>query len=461
MIHITPLTSLPIDMKRSSNYTHRYSSAWILKIVTAGIFLVSAIPLSLSAQSNDAAPKTDETIWTRDTITGDWRGSRTKLSDKGFDFDFRLSQYYQDVTSGGVNQNGEYGGTMDYRLTIDGDKLFGAKGWSLITHFRTRFGQDVNADAGTFVLQNAGMVSQSPNDYHGTNMTGLMFSKFLPLFGKPGNLTFGKLDAIDLVTGFFPHLGYGQEGFWNANSMVSALPWFGAVAGLSLWGGMAVTINQDAAMAESGFLTIGTTNVATHWGSIPDAFDDGVWLAGFHRFFWKKDDKPGYFMVFGGYSTKEQGSNDPHDLVYIPGQGIENTDTAKPWDIALYLYQEVWQAESDPNRKVFLFMGGTVGPDNPQFAQWNFFANVEMFGPKASRPHDRMGAALWFNGLSPNYKNLVSPVADLRNLWGLELYYNIALTPWLHLSPDIQLVKNEWQGDDLAFIPGIRLVMDF
>jgi porin len=196
-------------------------------------------------------------------------------------------------------------------------------------------------------------------------------------------------------------------------------------------------------------------------GSISDAFDEGVWLAGFHRFIWDMDDKMGYFMVFAGGSTADQASNDPHDFVFIPGQGIEDTDEDKPWDIALYLYQDFWQAEGDPNRKANFMIGGTVGPDNPQFAQWNFFANVEMFGPKASRPHDRMGAALWFNGLSPNYKNLVSPVADLRNLWGLELYYNIALTPWLHLSPDIQLVKNEWQGDDLAFIPGIRLVMDF
>ncbi len=32
----------------------------------------------------------------------------------------------------------------------------------------------------------------------------------------------------------------------------------------------------------------------------------GVWLAGFHRFFWGMDDKMGYFMVFGGGSTMEQ-----------------------------------------------------------------------------------------------------------------------------------------------------------
>jgi hypothetical protein len=102
-----------------------------------------------------------------------------------------------------------------------------------------------------------------------------------------------------------------------------------------------------------------------------------------------------------------------------------------------------------------------VGPDNPQFAQYNLFASVEVFGLMASRPHDRVGVAWWKNWLSDNYKDLVSPVIDLQNLWGVELYYNIALNKWLHLTPDLQLVENERKRDDLAIIPGVRLVMDF
>jgi hypothetical protein len=46
-------------------------------------------------------------------------------------------------------------------------------------------------------------------------------------------------------------------------------------------------------------------------------------------------------------------------------------------------------------------------------------------------------------------------------VWGFELYYNIAINKWMHLTSDLQLVKNEHKGDDLAVIPGIRLVIDF
>ncbi len=116
----------------------------------------------------------------RDKLTGDWWGGRTYLSDHGIDIDLRLSQYYQGVTSGGVDTNSEYGGTMDYRVNVDADKLFGAKGLAFNMHARTRFGQDVNADAGSFVLPNGGMLMPAPGDYRGTDVTGLTAAYTFP-----------------------------------------------------------------------------------------------------------------------------------------------------------------------------------------------------------------------------------------------------------------------------------------
>lgn len=423
--------------------------------------IVAAFCAALFATNTWAESSWAENVWTRDKLTGDWGGLRSDLSNHGLDIDVRLSQYYQGVSSGGVDTNSEYGGTMDYRFNLDANKLFGAKGLSFNMHVRTRFGQDINADAGALVLPNAGMMMPSPGNYHGTDVTGLTATYMFPFYAKrTGVITVGVLDAIDMVTGFFPNIAYGQEGFWNVNALSSNMPWFGAVQGLSLYGGMALTIHPKYKVAESGFLLTGTNNEATSWGSVSDAFDD-VWLAGFHRFFWDMDDKMGYFMVFAGGSTKDQASNDPHDFIEIPGEGIESTKEKKPWDVALYVYQDFWQAEGNADRKATFFMGGTVGPDNPQFAQWNFFATVEAFGLMDSRPHDRMGLAGWWNGLSPNFKDLVSPVVDLRNTWGFEIYYNFAINKWLHLSPDLQLVKNERADDDTAVIPGVRLVMDF
>jgi porin len=402
-------------------------------------------------------------IWNRDKLTGDWRGLRTDLADHGIDIGLRLSNYWQWVADGGSKRTGRYGGTMDYRLNVDGKKFLGLwKGLSLNMHARSRFGYDVNKYAGAFSLQNTGMLMPSPGSYHQTDVTGLQITQYLPFFyGRLANITLGKIDVLDTVTMFFPSVGYGQEGFWNVNGLVTALPWFGAVAGLSLYGGYAVTVNQKYMAPETGILALGTRNVSTSWASISSSFKDGVWLAAFHRFYWDLKDKMGYFMVFAGGSTRDQASNEPRNSIEIPGQDIENTSTKQPWDIAAYLYQVFWQAEGNPNRKATLLIGGTGGPDDPQFAQWHLFGALEAYGLMASRPDDRMGVSGWYNGLSGNFKDLVSPLIDLRDAWGVELYYNFAINKWLHLTPDLQLLRNERKDDDFVVIPGIRLVMDF
>jgi len=401
-------------------------------------------------------------VWTRDKLTGDWWGGRTWLSKHGIDIDLRLSQYWQRVATGGVDLNSEYGGTMDYRVNADLKKLLGSwDGLSVNMHARTRFGQDINADAGPFVLPNAGMLMPLPGDYHGTDITGLTASQMFTLFNRPADVTLGKLDIVDTLTGLFPWLSYGQDGFWNLNGIFPVLPWLGPIQGLSLFGGVAMSIHPEYGMPQTGFLAAGTKNVTTTW-DVSGSFDQGVFMLGFHRFFWgDPHDKIGHFTITGYGSTKDQASNDPIDFIDIPGQGIVSTERKKPWGVSAFVYQEFWHAEGNPNRKANFVIAGSAGPDNPQFAHWSVFANVEAFGPMASRPHDRMGVSGWYSGLSNNFIDLVSPEVDLRDTWGFELYYNIAINKWLHLTPDIQFVQNEREADDFAIIPGVRLVMDF
>jgi carbohydrate-selective porin OprB len=52
-------------------------------------------------------------------------------------------------------------------------------------------------------------------------------------------------------------------------------------------------------------------------------------------------------------------------------------------------------------------------------------------------------------------------VIRLRDTWGVEFYYNIAINKWLHITPDLQLIESEVKGTDLAIVPGIRAVIDF
>jgi hypothetical protein len=127
-----------------------------------------------SAGSTEPAPDRSakgffEDLWTRDKLTGDWGGLRTKLHDHGVDIGLRLSQYGQWVASGGVDTNGEYGGTMDYRLNADLNKLLGSwEGLAFSVHARTRWGRDINADAGPLVLPNVGLLMPSRRPWPAT-----------------------------------------------------------------------------------------------------------------------------------------------------------------------------------------------------------------------------------------------------------------------------------------------------
>jgi hypothetical protein len=74
-----------------------------------------------------------------------------------------------------------------------------------------------------------------------------------------------------------------------------------------------------------------------------------------------------------------------------------------------------------------------------------------------------MGFAGWASGISDNLRDDVDSLGiDLRNqIWGLEAFYNVELTPWAHLTGDFQLIESSFKGDDVAVVPGARLVVEF
>jgi len=45
----------------------------------------------------------------------------------------------------------------------------------------------------------------------------------------------------------------------------------------------------------------------------------------------------------------------------------------------------------------------------------------------------------------------------------IELYYNIEVTPWLHITPDLQIIDNPTgsKSVDTAVVAGVRMHMEF
>jgi len=401
------------------------------------------------------APNYNGDIWTRDKLSGDWYGLRSDLAKLGINLDVRLSQYYQGLTSGGVNTNDAYGGKFDYYLNVDGGKLGLWEGFSMSMHAESQFGNSILGDAGAFAFPNTAMLYPLPN-YRGTAITGLLLQQAL---NKNLVLAGGKINIVDFWTMVYPHTGGGVDGFMNTNMIASALPWLRWV-NLSVMGAGPLVLADDGQI-QGGLLVFDTQNSTTTSG-FNDLFDKGTAILGLWRFFFDVDDKPGSLLFAGGTSSRDYTSLEKTDWTIIPGEGLVAEEKDDAWSAAVYYDQVFWQAPDNDKKNLRLFTGWSVSDGNPSFGKWGGFASVEGCGLLPNRANDRMGAGGFYNQLSSDFKDITSTAGiDLENLWGVELYYNAEITPSMHITGDIQFVNNQNQSDSTAVILGLRAVIDF
>ena len=76
------------------------------------------------------------------------------------------------------------------------------------------------------------------------------------------------------------------------------------------------------------------------------------------------------------------------------------------------------------------------------------------------RPGDRVGIGYFHSGLSSNFKDLLSQFS-VNDLQGGEIYYNAEITPWFHLTADLQVVQAALAANDTATVAGLRANIDF
>src|SRR5262245_9171186 len=75
-----------------------------------------------AVEEGPAPPAFGGPLHERSKLTGDWFGYRSRLRDRGITVDLSTTQFYQGVTSGGLERSFSYGGRNDYFLNLDGEK---------------------------------------------------------------------------------------------------------------------------------------------------------------------------------------------------------------------------------------------------------------------------------------------------------------------------------------------------
>lgn len=387
-------------------------------------------------------------FWTRQSLTNGFFGTQPALAQQGIVYDALLTQFYQGVTRGGVDETFKYGGKLDQFLILNSDQLGLWQGMQMIMHAETRFGEDVILDAVGLAPVNVNMVY--PTLENQTAITGLQFIQGL---SEEWAVTFGKFNSLDLFHMLYPQTGRGVEGFMNA-SVIMPLTVTRSIPLSFLGAGVMKMRDQQI---EGSVIVADTNNTPTTSG-FDDLFDNGATIVGLWRLFTECNELPGSHMFLGTWASGDFTSLDPLNWAFIPGQGIVAGEETGSWSLFYLLEQKLWVDPCKENRSVGLL--SQWGLADEETSPYGWIGNVSLQGQGliSCREQDTMGVGYFYSGLSEDFKDLVS-VIGVDDLQGVELYYNAAITPWFRVTADLQVVEPALEANDTAIVFGLRASM--
>jgi porin len=462
-----------------------------LAIAALGALAGLAAPAAAPAQT--PAPETYAgDFWTRPRLTGDWGGLRDQMAKRGVTLDVDWLQILQGVISGGREQDAGYLGTFEYTLNLDSQKLGLWPGAFLTAYAMSSYGTSVITDSGALIPVNtAGILPAVAVDEPTTALMKLTFAQFLaPWVG----VVVGKFNALEGDNNAFAHDYRTQFSNMGLNFNLTA-----ALAPVSAWGGALVFLPWQGALI--------TASVVDPDGSPTDnglahLFENGVVVSSEGRFTIKPFGLVGHQLVGFMWSNQERIAlkQDPGNTAELllfnrfprlanPGPILRRVidrffpERATPpeplktkedtWAVYYNFDQYVWNPGSDPTRGIGVFFRAGVSDGKVNPIKYHFNVGISAKGIVPGRPDDTLGIGWSRVELSDDL------IPALRERLGIgleredavELYYNFAVTEWLGVSLDLQIVdpavkktansSGEVKNVDTAVIGGLRVYSRF
>jgi porin len=409
-------------------------------------------PESQGSGSFSSKPKTPN-IWNRPQLTGDWGGARTAMSKHGIDWQIDFTQFYQGKAAGSGNASPGYSGVADVFLTLDSEKLRLWKGGSFTLHPQFAYGDKSLNPGGVLIVTNTAMMMPVKS-----GQTAVLTSLFLKQkFGDRYTLTIGKINTIDLAA-TDPFIGgRGVTSFMN---IVFAAPPTGRVPPAILGGIFSIATKP----VTWSFWVFDPANQWDKWGQ-DSHFQNGVSFTVSAAIPAKIHGLTSAHTLSSTFSTKE-GVN----LADIPQITLPITLPLPPGEIGFkqgtYIFaytfeQYLKQNPKDSRQGWGLFCKTQLGDKNPGVLWASVMGGVGGTGLFPKRPLDRFGAGYFYYALSPYLTHGLAPLVTLRNEQGGEAFYNFAVTPWLRVTADLQVISPTLAKADTAAVASGRVQLIF
>ncbi len=370
----------------------------------------------------------------RSTLTGDWFGVRNDLAAKGITFDMSLTQVYQGILEGGKNETWKYGGRGNLTINVDTQKLGLWPGGFLTVEVEGDFTKSVNGLTGALMPVNSNQLYPTPT---GNNLNVPQVS-FMQFFSPYAGVLLGKLDTTSGDANEFAH-GKGDTQYMNLAFNINPVALL-AVPYSALGAGVIILPTKDPKAATINFMVVQTNGKASTSG-FEDLHSNQLSFAGEARVRTDFFGLTGHHLIGGGYSNKTFSSLNQSLRFFIGNRSIEKKDGS--WMVYYNFDQYFYEPEKGSGRGVGIFgrFGFSDGDPNPM----HFFFSIGVGGKGIipGRPLDRFGIGYYYIDVNNlKFTGFLGREREfLRDEYGLEVFYNIAITPWLQLTPDIQVVR--------------------
>ncbi len=406
------------------------------------------------------APEPSDDFFTRETMTGDWGGTRSRWKEKGIELEFKLSNFVQGIASGGVSNDTEYNGKFEMEWKFDLGKVAGWNYWHSDIKTEVRWSGPLLAGTGGINPTNTAVISPQA-DGESVAITAFNLTRLIPIDLKKGNLyavSFGRFNLLDLIDeDFFG--GSGTERFMNM-AQIGPLTVLREIP--------LVTNGASFAYVKGGepFITVAVLDPNDHTldPGLDDLFADGVSISPGINFpvkYWGKSAKHSFS---GAVTTKKFTPFDFIRQVVIPGPPRNPVEPKRgSWSVNYIFRQYIVERGKRDGWGLFT----NVAFANKDTSPITKFFNIGLGGNGLfkSRNRDEFGVAYAFSDLSRVLKDNIDLVTignrTLQPEHQFEAYYNFHITPWLRLTGDLQIIRGIRPAVDTAVVPGARLVMIF
>jgi porin len=420
-------------MSMISNSGRERRSMMKRSVSIAVIIFLLGITINSKAGAEEASPGKAYSgdFWSRSTMTGDWGGIRNEWASKGVAFDLSLTQIGMSVVDGGKNQGWEYTGRGNLTINVDTGKLGLWPGGSFMVEFEGNYNKSINLDTGAIMPVNTSQFFPTAGKRE-VNIPAVAFTQFL---SQHFAVMLGKLDTISADANEFAH-GKGDKQFFNLSFNINPAALLTSPSS-ALGAGVMVLPTGDPGAAIITLTAIDADGVANRSG-FDTAFDGDTTYALEGRVRTNFFGLTGHQLAGGTYSSKDYAYLS-QDLRFIIMEGaIEKEDHS--WCFYYNFDQYLYEPRREQGVGIFGRFGASDGDANP--VHYIYSIGVGGKGVIPGRSLDSFGLGYYFIDISsPKFTGPISAREFFRDEYGVEAYYSIAITPWMQLTPDIQVIR--------------------